>query len=402
MDYKRVILFFLILVFPFNLVSCSIYSKEQAQQKQINLYVGVKDRESLNIIKILTDFYQKQNPDVKLNINNIIGDRIEDNIGSKNDIIFIDRSDMLNLAQKGLVSDMKNFYKENDIATRYYSVLKIYGRFNDKYYGVPIMPCTLEFLYNKKSFARLKLKPPTTLADFEDVLKKLNSKKIPAILDENMDINNAIFSVVASNNLIPMRKLENIYGSNAKEYEKLPYMQNIFRDIDVLVSSGIINKNTFEAGNEMTIDKFKSGDIPMAMISSYYARNLDNDDIGAISDSLSSMKVPIMADVLMCMPTNGNNSDEAEKFMKFSFNDSMQKQFLKMGYITSNKKVNSKNNGIKKSIASHIKNSSEDNISIIYNIPDEIKSGISSKIDDIFSGKYTGNEWKEILEKWQP
>lgn len=401
MNYKKVILFFLILVFPFNLNGCSVYSREQSQQKQLNLYIGVKDRESLNIIKILTDFYQKQNPDVKLNINNIIGDRVEDNVSSENDILFIDRNDMLNLAQKGLIADMKNFYKENDIATKYYSILKVYGRFNDKYYGVPIMPCTLEFLYNKNSFHKLDIKTPVTLDDFENILKKLGSRKIPAVLDENVDINNAIFSIVSNNNLIPMRKLENIYGSSAKEYEKLSYIQNVFKDIDTLVKNNVINENTFEVGSELDIDKLKNGAIPMVMASSYYVRDLDGEDIGTISDSLSSMKIPVMSNVLMCMPTNGNNTDEAGQFMKFSFDDKMQKEFLKRGYITCNKDVNSKNKGIKKSIALHMKNSFEDNISIIYNIPGKMRNDISAKIDDIFLGKYTGNEWKEIVEKEQ-
>lgn len=403
MKYKRIMIIFLLVFLSLDLISCSIINRKEMQEKQLNLYIGVKDKESLNAIKILTDFYQKKNPDVKLNINNIIGDKIDYNIGEKNDILFINRWDMLDLAHRGLISDMKNFFKENDIVSRYYSIMKVYGRFNDKYYGVPIMPCTLEFLYNKNSFDKLKISAPDTLADFENIMKKFNSgsDKIPAILGENIDVNNAIFSIVSNNNLIPMRRLENMYDSRVSEYGRFSYIQNVFKDINELVKKNVINKNIFEMGNEVTLDKFNNGDIPMVLVSSYYVRDLNSRDISSINDKLPVMKTPVISNVLMCVPNDSDNTDEIEQFMKFSFGDGMQKEFSKRGYVTCNKAANKNNKGVKADISSHLKNASEDNIAIIQNIPHAMKSDISDKIDDIFSGKYAGNEWNEIIKKEQ-
>ncbi|MBV4449564.1 carbohydrate ABC transporter substrate-binding protein, partial [Clostridium tyrobutyricum] len=112
MNCKKIAAFFLILILPLNFVACS-FNTQKSNEKQLNMYIGVKDKESLNTIKILTDEYRKNNPDVKININNIIGNKVDDNIINGTDIVFINRSDLLNLAPKGLISDMKNYYKED-------------------------------------------------------------------------------------------------------------------------------------------------------------------------------------------------------------------------------------------------------------------------------------------------
>ncbi|MBA5851248.1 carbohydrate ABC transporter substrate-binding protein [Clostridium sp. cel8] len=386
MNSKKIRLLFLIVFLSFNLSGC-FSSNENEDDRKINLYIGVKDKESLNTIKILTDFYEKNNPKVKININNsILGSKIENNIGDKNDILFVSRNDMLDLASKGILDDMKDFYKENDIATRYYSILKVCGRFNDRYYGIPLMPYSLEFLYNKKYFDERNIKVPDNLDEFEVFLKNFNSssKSVPMVLNENMDINNAIFSIVANNNIIDIDR-----------------MQDVFNHINSLFKSGYIDKNTFELGNEVSIDKFNSGDIPIILLPSYYAGNLDDENIGSISEKVSNMKVPIISDVVVCVPTNAENSEEIDKFMKFAFGDKMQEEFLKRGYITNNKKVNDKNKGIKRIIASHIEDSVECNTAIIDSISSSVREDISAKIDDIFSGEYTGKEWNSIVEKEQ-
>lgn len=399
MNCKKIAAFFLILILPLNFVACS-FNTQKSNDKQLNMYIGVKDKESLNTIKVLTDEYRKNNPDVKININNIIGDKVDDNIVNGTDIVFINRSDLLNLAPKGLISDMKNYYKEDNITNRYYSVVKAYGRFNDKYYGIPIIPYSLEFLYNKKYFTESNIKTPETMEQFDNILKTFNSssKKIPVLLNEDMDINSAIFSLIGNKKSISMINLENIYGSNKEKYEKLKYMQEIFSDINNLVRNKVINKNTFEIGNESTLEKFNRGEIPIILLSSYYIKDIKSQDISSIYENMKNIKVPVTSNTLISIPSNASNVESISDFIKFVFGDTMQNKLLKMGYITGNKKINSKNTGIKQIVSSHIKNSSADNIPIVYNIPPKMVSGISSKIDDILSGKYTGDEWKDVID----
>ncbi|WP_406541731.1 hypothetical protein [Clostridium ljungdahlii] len=46
-----------------------------------------------------------------------------------------------------------------------------------------------------------------------------------------------------------------------------------------------------------------------------------------------------------------------------------------------------------------MENSTEDNIAFIYNVPESFKNNISSKVDSILSGKYTKNEWNEVVDE---
>jgi ABC-type Fe3+ transport system substrate-binding protein len=174
-------------------------------------------------------------------------------------------------------------------------------------------------------------------------------------------------------------------------------MQDIFSDINNLVRNKVINKNTFEIGNESTLEKFNRGEIPMILLSSYYIKDIKSQDVYSIYENMKNIKVPVVSNTLISIPTNASNVEAISDFIKFVFGDNMQNKLLKMGYITGNKKINSKNTGIRQIVSSHIKNSTDDNISIVYNIPKKIVSSISSKIDDILSGKYTGNEWKDII-----
>lgn len=406
MFYKsRVIAILLIVVCTFNLYACG-RKEESLKNKQINLYIGVKDSESLNIIKFLTDEYKKENPKVQLNINNAIGSKIEDDINERKgvDVVFTSRNDMLKLVRKSLLVDMWDLYEENNLSDRYYTVAKAYGRFNDRYYGISIIPYTIEILFNKDALNKLNLKVPVTISEVEGILKVLNSssQRVPVVLNEGMDINNTIFSIVL-NNMIPMRKLENIYDSSASEYKQLTQVQKSFDVLENLVKGGYINKDTFEIGNENTIEKFNRSNIPVLIASSYYADKFESSNIECLksydSEGKNKLKVPVMSDVIISIPMNSESRDMADEFVKYIFSDNVQKKLSQKGFITANKNANISKEGVKKTIIDHMQNSTEDNISFIYNVPENFANNISSKIDNILSGKYTDNEWNEVVDE---
>lgn len=402
---KKPLIFLLIMVVIFNLFGCN-KKEEVSKNKQINIYVDIKDKESLNIIKVLTDEYKKENSKVKVNLNNAIGEKIEEDIskGNEADVIFTSRNNMLKLGAKGLLSDMGSYYEANKLNDRYYTVVKAYGRFNDRYYGIAAMPYTIEVLYNKDAFDKLGLKVPTKIDDVKDTLKKLtvSSKKVPVVLTEDIDINNGLFSIIA-NNMVTMRKLESIYNSGAESYKSLTDIQQAFDILAGLVKSGSINKNTFEIGNESTINKFVKGDIPIIITSSYYADNFKDSNIKTIGeyspDAAQKLSIPVIANGILSVPVNNKNGEEVSNFIKFVFSDETQKKLVEKGFVTGNKKANTKKEGIKANVIAHLENSTEDSIAFIYNIPEKLKNNISSKIDDILSGKHTKNEWKEAVEE---
>ncbi|WP_368489888.1 ABC transporter substrate-binding protein [Clostridium sp. BJN0013] len=406
MVYKnKSIAILLIIICAFNLYACG-RKEESSKNEQINLYIGVKDKESLNIIKFLTDEYKKENPKTQLDINNAIGGKIEEDISESKDIdvVFTSRNDMLKLVRKSLLSNMWNLYEKNNLSNRYYTVAKSYGRFNDRYYGISIIPYTVEIIFNKEAFNKLNLKVPSTISEVETTLKSLNSssQRVPVVLNEGMDINNTIFSIIL-NNMIPMRKLENIYDSSPSEYKQLSQVQKSFDVLEDLVKGGYIDEDTFEIGNESTIEKFNRNDIPMIIASSYYANKFDNPNVECLRsydlEGKNKLKVPIMSDVIVSIPMNSENRDVVDDFVKFIFSDGIQKKLSGKGFVTANKNANTSREGVKKTVVEHLQNSTEDNISFIYNIPENFTNNISSKIDSILSGKYTDNEWNEVVDE---
>lgn len=404
---RKILILFLSVVLTTNISACSTTKKETSKEKQLNIYVDIKDKESLDIIKSVTEEYKKANPKVKVATNNAIGGKIEEDVskGSEADIVITSRNNMLKLSRKGLLSDMSNYYEENKLGDRYYTVVKAYGRHEDKYYGVDLIPYTMEILYNKSAFDKLNLKPPAAISDLRDVLKKLGeiSKRVPVAIPEDLDINSGLFSIIV-NNRVSMRKLESKYDSGANSYKTITEMQQAFDTLNDLIKSGSISKNTFEIGNESTINKFEKGDVPLIICSSYYANNFKDDNIKSIgenmSDSSVKLNVPVISNSIICVPVNHKNGEDVGNFIKFVLSDDTQKKLAEQGVITGNKKVNSdKQKGVKGTIIQHLSSSTEDSVAYVYNIPEKLKNNISSKIDEMLSGKQTKKEWEEVVEE---
>lgn len=405
MNYmKKLLVFFLCIIFLVSAGGCS-KSKASKDEQQFSLYIDTKDKASQNTLKFIIDEYKKKNPKVKILASNVIGDKIENQISKSSDIdlVCVSRNDMIKIIQKGLLSDMGSFYGENKINDKYYTAVNAYGRFKDKYYGIPIMPYTIEILYNKSSFSSLNLKPPSNINDMKEVLKKLNqaSIRVPVVLGEDMDINSTALSIIVNNN-ISMRRLENSYD-NMESYKNLTEMKSAFSSIQDLIKEGVINKNTFEIGNENSIKKFSNGDIPVIITSSYYIKDLINNKnismVEYVNNSSSRVNVPVICNSILCMSINTKNNEEAAKFMKFASSDELSKTLASKGYITGNKKADKvfKDN-INKSIINQLSESTEDNVLYIYNVPEKLKNSISSQLEQVLSGKTSADLWDEIIK----
>ncbi|WP_243105977.1 ABC transporter substrate-binding protein [Clostridium fermenticellae] len=402
---KKLLIFILCIVFSFSINGCKNYDASK-DEKKLNIYIDTKDVKTQNILKYIIDEYKKDNPEVKVTANNIIGDKIENQLGKSQDIdlICISRNDMINIVNKGLLNDIGGFYEENKINDKYYTVVNAYGRFKDKYYGIPIMPYTLEVLYNKDAINSFKLKAPDNIDNFKELLKSLNqmSLRIPVVLDDNIDINSTVLSIMV-NNEISMKRIEDSYN-NLEAYRNLPEMKTAFDNIQELVKQGVLNKNTFEIGNESSIKKFNKGDIPVLITSSYYTKELaKNNNISIMEysgNALSKMSVPVSCNSILCMSVNTKNREQISKFAKFIVSDKLYKKLSNNGYVTSNKNVNKIfKYGINKNIVDQLSKSNENNIPYTYNIPEKLKLNISSKLEEVLEGRTSGDLWDEILNE---
>jgi raffinose/stachyose/melibiose transport system substrate-binding protein len=397
------------LIFIAIMISLSSYGckkKPVGNDKLINLYIDIKDTHSLNIINLIIDEYKKDNPDSKVNIKNALGGKmiLEDiNKGSEADLIFATRNTMIELSQKGLISDMTPYYEKNKISDRYYKILSEYGRIGDKHYGIGLIPFSVEIVYNNEALSNMKLQPPKNLTDFSNILIKLkeNSIRVPVLLTEDLDTNAALASFFIGGK-VKSQVLESSYESDESSLLKITDIQSVLDEINVLVKNGVVDKNSFEVGKEMTINNINKGSIPIMICISYYNNYFATTGLGLVDDfsfdKSAKSNVPIITNCLMMIPTNGKNSEEAASFIKYALSDDAQKKLSSKGFITGNSKANESISGVGKTMVKHLYNSNEDSIMFTYNMPQSLSNELTSKISNILSGKYTGKEWKEIVE----
>ena len=407
LKFKKIICFILILILPITFVSCK--KENKTNNKELNMYIDIKDENSLNILKIIMEEYKKSNEDVKININNALGSNVEEELKKEKspDLIFVSRNEMIKLSQKGLLDNMETSYEKNDITKDYYNVFNSYGRFKDKYYGLPIIPYTIEVLYNTEALNKLKIEEPKNINDIKNVMKKLktSSTKVPVMLTNDLDINSVMFSII-SNNITNSMELENIYNKEKKEYQNLKNMQEPFNIINNMVKDNTLDENSFEEGKEVTLEKFNNGDIPIIVSTSYYNNQIKNPNIKSVKqlynvDKLNNTE-PVIINSIMCLPLKAKNSEEANNFIDFTFSEETQKYLLKKGFVTGNKKINKEKEGeltkLNKTTVEKLSNLNENSILILYNLPNTFKSSISASIDKILNNEYTGKEWNKIVE----
>ncbi|MBO0584244.1 carbohydrate ABC transporter substrate-binding protein [Clostridium botulinum] len=401
------ICFILILILPITFVSCK--KENKTNNKELNMYIDIKDENSLSILKIIMEEYKKSNEDVKININNALGSNVEEELKKEKspDLIFVSRNEMIKLSQKGLLDNMETSYEKNNITKDYYNVFNSYGRFKDKYYGLPIIPYTIEVLYNTEALNKLKIEEPKNINDIKNVMKKLktSSTKVPVMLTNDLDINSVMFSII-SNNITNSMELENIYNKEKKEYQNLKNMQEPFNIINNMVKDNTLDENSFEEGKEVTLEKFNNGDIPIIISTSYYNNQIKNPNIKSVKqlynvDKLNNTE-PVIINSIMCLPLKAKNSEEANNFIDFTFSEKTQKYLLKKGFVTGNKKINKEKEGeltkLNKTTVEKLSNLNENSILILYNLPNTFKSSISASIDKILNNEYTGKEWNKIVE----
>jgi ABC-type glycerol-3-phosphate transport system substrate-binding protein len=459
---NKTIILLLALIFVINTCGCSKKEKAASEKKQINIYVDVKDKNSLNIVKYLTDEYKKQESKVEINlINPFSSEKLEEDIskGAAGDVIITSRNTMIDLSRKGLLSNLSTTFSKNKISDKYYNIVSAYGRVGDKYFGLGIMPFTIEVFYNKESLKKLGMEPPKSITDLLAIFKKIseNNLKVPVILPEDLDINNALASILFSNTS-DLSKLEKKYDSGYEEYSKLTEIQKLFNDVYYLNKSGIINKDMFEVIGENSLSRLTMGDVPIVIGSSYIVKplkeELKGDKIGVIEKyNISPVKenVPVIINSLICVPANAKNEEVTNSFIEYLFNEKTQKKLAEEGFVTGNKAANGntdekatetkdkgseekekgtekkengseakeksseskdkgeetkdkaaetkKLEGVNKIIETHINQANGNSIIYLYNMPKQFQSPLDAKLNKIISGKYTGAEWEEILKE---
>lgn len=407
---SRYAIILLSLIYIIAATACTNKSNQgkaaNVEKKKFKICVDIKDKHTVSIIKFIIDEYKKENKDIEIDISNPLDNsKLCDDIsqGGVADIILTSRNTMLELNKKGLLSELSNFYSKNKINERFYNITSAYGRIRDKYYGIGIIPYSMEILYSNTALTKLNVNPPKNITDTFQVLRKMNesSIKVPVVLPEDIDPYTALTSIFFSN-LVDAVKLENNYDSGKDTYKGIKEVQQVFDNINQLVKQGAVTRETVEQGNETTMNRLINGDVPLMLTISYYSKDIKEEKIGIVENyNIASNKevIPVIVNGLICIPANTKNEEDINSLMEFIFSDKTQKKLVEQGFISGNKEANKELKGLKKTMDTHLAGTNSNSIVYIYNFPKNFKPSFDSKVIKILSGKYSGNEWNEILDE---
>ena len=400
---KKSTILIMSVVLIFVLTGCKLTSKKgsEGNENKLNIYLDIKDKHSLEIIKLAIDEFLKDNSKVKVNTTNSIGSSIKkDVLEKKIDLIFTNKNSMMDLQNEGLLNNMDMYLKKNKIDEKFYKIIYSVGRYNDKYYGIGLAPYTVEFLYNKDKLKELRLEEPNDTNKLKKLLQELNNKNIsiPTVLTDNIDINDVILSMVMKKNMDLYNLNLSHIGSMKKEFEE------IFKRINELQKQGIINNNTFKLGNESSIKKLANSNIPAVISISHYNNEFKDKKNIEIIDSLqwdknSKINLPIIIDSIMCIPMNSENNENVHNFISYVYGDKFQKKLHDKIGTTAYKKFGKQKGHIEEKTNKHIKESSVEDIIVSQGMEEGLRMSIISKIEKVLSGNYTGKEYDEILEE---
>lgn len=411
---RKIGIIVLIFIYIFTLTACSSGQGDKSkggakkeEKQKITIYTDVKDKYTLDIMKYVTEEYKKENTKIDININNAMyknGLKDELKKDSNIDIVFTNRSNIIDLSKNGFLSDISNFYSKSNISEKFYNIMSSYGMVGDKYYGIGLIPYTLEILYNEDALKKINLPKPTNLKEVQQLLIKINEKnlKIPIALTDDIEPLMAVSSIYASN-VISNLQLEKLYNSSIEKYKQFSNMQNYFTELDKLYKNKVISKDTFEKADENIVSKVEGNELPIAIVFSYLNKDIMNSKLQLLSDySLSDVKIniPVIINGLFSICTNSKNTESANDFLEFVYSDKFQSKLSEQGFITGNKKANAELKGSSKIISEHLAKANNDNILFFYNLPQKINSLLLVEVEKIFKGNYDGKEWDRVVENY--
>lgn len=406
MAFKPIMCIISIIIFMANITGCAKKSKVSEEKEKINVYIDIKDKDNLEVIRSILDEYKKENKDTELVLNSLLVDNKleEDLVEGKIDLLIIPREKMIALSKKGLLSDMDQVHTSHKLNERYYNITASYGRIGDKYFGLALMPSIIEAIYNPEALKKLNMETPKDIKELLATIKKINGSgnKIPVKLPEDIDIKQLPAAVFFSN-LADMEKIEETYGSSKEGYSKLQ-LQPVFDTLNRLVKEGYLNEDSFEVATDGTIDRLINGDIPLVIADSSITKDIKDSKLEVVKEysiTDTKNKVPVISSGLVCIPANSKNEETVNNIIGFIYEDKMQEKLADMGYVTGNKKVNKKKwlSGPNKDISQHLEEADAESIFYLHNFPNQFKPNLESAVISILQGKYTGREWEELVNK---
>ncbi|UKS23887.1 extracellular solute-binding protein [Paenibacillus sp. HWE-109] len=233
------------------------------------------------------------------------------------------------------VNDVPDYYKAGfleDMTNQPFSGKLIDGirklvTIDNKVVAVPLESLAWGYLYNKKMFNDLGLKPPTTLTEMKAVVQKLNDNKItPFMLGYKESWIPQLFLPLAVGGLGNSTQKGFVDRMN-KDQGSFAELKDMFGIIDLVNSNG--TGRVFEVGNDDGAADFAAGKAAMWVQGPWDADSLlkanSSFDFGVaplpLNDNPASTLINVSVSTSLAMASSGKNKEVSADLLNFILDD---------------------------------------------------------------------------------
>ena len=407
-----VLLLFIMLITPL-MNGCSKVNKKDENKKIIKFYTMYPMNEQGKIYSDIIKKYEKSNPEVKIEIQEITNDenKLKQMVSNGDiDLAGIKRNQLIEYAKSGYLIDLTDFIETNELKDRLYKIAFAYGKYNGKTYGIGDSPIAMEIYYNKDIFDKCGItNEPTNLGEFTSTCSKLKNGGIAPFEIGALDTwTLLLYYGTITSQTTGAKVFTDLYGSDSKSMSNINGLNDAF-SIYNSVCSKCLPKDCIDINYKQCVTDFVNGKTAMIPGGTFTSKLIDemkhsNFNYDVIKEPIKYVDEPISsvsasAGEVFVIPSNSKNAEDAKKFLKYIFSEEAQNIYTSNGYVSSLKTANKSKNGVEKVLLEHIEKADENSIAFMDNLEPKVAENAGRILQELFEGNIRPSEaWKKILK----
>ncbi|MGL5244054.1 MAG: hypothetical protein ACRC7R_02585, partial [Sarcina sp.] len=298
----------LVLVLSIIFISCKSL-KHKDDSKTVNIIVEQQSTDDMEALKdILKGFKDKYN-NYNVNIKETTSiEEIKKYIKEKEgDIIICNRPNFLELHKLGLISELTSYFENSKLQDEFYNIISSYGKIGEKFYGMALLPYSLEFIYNENAIS--KLVENNNINNLNDLLIffKNHNINIPVILPKELNVEMAISTLIA-NSIIKENNIVDIYDGEKGMQNNITVINEVLNTLSNFKEKKEMNFDLFYYAKEDVLNSLEIGEKPIALVTSLIGvgnKEFENlSFLGEINKEMIKTTPPIFSNYIVAVTDN--------------------------------------------------------------------------------------------------
>lgn len=392
----------LIMIFMFILVSCG---KKDNEGNEIQLYFNKETIQKQDVIEKLVKSYEEISKKKIKVIGVSSEEEIKKHISEKEEakLIILDGYAFYDFVENDLLRDLSYLYKAKQTREKFSIITNVYPRQNGKYWGIGIMPFSLDLVLNTDLLSKLGINIEED--NLSTAILKLKEKgvKISTHIKSEYSKELLLSALIANDTIIYDLSEQEITGVLEQRIKSIKDGQKIFDKMHEFYQIGSFREENFVEGNKDIIKEFNEGKVP-AVLTTTLASNEFNSEIktmliNELPIENKYVNAAVGIDIIFTSSIGNSNTRNIDNFLRYLIQGGGIENLAEDNRITGNKYGDSSLAGIQGKMASSINSADQINKLYFNVISNKNIWIINDELVNVMNGKYDGHEWERILKK---